>query len=145
MRWIRTLGNRLADERLRTATLVGLASVPVSVVFSLDSGPDHLSLTPVLYAGLLVGYLYSERPTASGQAGVRTGLVGALPLLWTVSDGLVTGWSASPRYGAIATVFALLFLVLGSALSALAGAIGALIGDWLARATSRLRPTGVVP
>ncbi|ELZ10911.1 hypothetical protein C479_08868 [Halovivax asiaticus JCM 14624] len=76
---------RMADEDRRVATLLGLATVPITVALSWSAVTDpsvvlggSISGGPLVLAGLIAGYYYSDRPTSSRQAGLQVGLVGSL-------------------------------------------------------------------
>ena len=72
LRALHALREGVTDESLRFAILVGLATVPITVALSWGSVTDEtlvaggtVSAGPVLLAGLLVGYYYSDRETES--------------------------------------------------------------------------------
>lgn len=99
----RSLRDGLADESLRVAILIGLATVPVTAASSCGPVADELGATgdfvsdgAVLLAGVLAGYYYSGRPTDTRRAGVWTGRAasigpilafGASAVTLIVSDG----------------------------------------------------------
>ena len=146
---LETLLENPTDRSLRTATLVGLSSVPFTAVLSWRSLPDDVvtvaggtvSGTPLFVAGVIVGYLYYERPTGSRRAGVRAGLVGSIgTVLLYLYNALVTVQTASTGVSAAAVVLTPIAVVLGVGLSVLVTTIGAVTGDWLAGRVSRVRP-----
>lgn len=84
---LQSLREDLTDESLRFAILLGLVSIPFTLLLSsgsasMSSGDIDISSSvagePLLLAGLLVGYRYSNRPTESRRAGLWTGLVGSI-------------------------------------------------------------------
>src|SRR6056297_1490444 len=118
---LRSLLERLTDDRLRAATLIGLASIPITLVLALDAVPRDSAVigglspaTPLLAAGLFVGYYYHDRPIASRRAGVRTGLVGSGGVLAaSVADLVTTLGSASPAMTAVTVGLFLVEFALG--------------------------------
>ena len=74
----------LADDSFRSALFLGFFSIPFTVVLSWEPISDgvfviggSISGTPVLVAGLFVGYRYSRRGASSRRAGMVAGLVGS--------------------------------------------------------------------
>lgn len=63
---------------MRAATLVGLASLPVGFLWIYLFGTGGSVAVPVL-AGILVGLIYSDRPTPAHRAGARVGLFAPIP------------------------------------------------------------------
>ncbi|SER24590.1 DUF5518 domain-containing protein [Natrinema salaciae] len=148
----------LTDERFRTAVLVGLVSIPFTVVLSWESAPTTVSGTAAFGAGLLVGFHYADRsapngdvgllegirygkrPAASRRAGIVAGVVGSVPaVLWATISVLelvryLSGWQA-----AIAAALLPVTIPFAVGLFALSGAIGAVVGDWLAVRGDRAR------
>ena len=146
---LRSLLERLTDARLRAATLVGLASIPVTLVLALDAVPrDSVVIggispaTPLLAAGLFVGYYYYDRPIASRRAGVRTGLVGSVGVLAvSLADLVTTLGFESPAMAAVTVVLFLVEIVLGVAFVALLTMVSAIGGAWIAGDLARVRDT----
>jgi len=144
---LRSLLERLTDDRLRAATLVGLASIPVTLVLALDAVPrDGVAIggispaTPLLAAGLFVGYHYHDRPIASRRAGVRTGLVGSVGVLAvSLADLVTTLGFESPAMAAVTVVLFLVEIVLGAAFVALLTMVSAIGGAWIAGDLARVR------
>lgn len=82
---LHSLYDGLRDESLRIAILVGLATVPFTVAFSLESTTDavvtlggSISGAAIVPAALLVGYYYNGRPTDARRAGIWTGLAASI-------------------------------------------------------------------
>lgn len=116
----------IADERFRVATVVGLATVPLTVLLSVgpvSGATASLTGVPFLLGCLFVGYEYRDRTTISWRAGYRTGLVGSLgpviaglyragPELWTATPWWfralagVTIVAAVPFFGLVGALFA---------------------------------------
>jgi hypothetical protein len=131
-----SLHDRLGD-RWTYALLPGLGSLPLTTVAYWQSGSE-LSLSPVLLAGVLAGYLSKRRTDESAGVGVRTGLVGGLSVVWVLVDVLraASALAGPPWFVAAGVVFTagtlVLVAVVGFGLAALAGAVGGRIGGWLA-------------
>lgn len=145
---LRDAADRLTDERLRLATLVGLVSVPFTVLLS-DAVPVEESWyvggvvagEPLALAGFAAGWLYHRRPPAARQAGTRVGVVGSLgPALLYVEQGVVTARSASPEWPVLAAVLTLLAVVVIAGVSVLVARVSARVGAWLAGRVRATRP-----
>jgi hypothetical protein len=142
---IGSLRERLGDT-WTYALLLGIASIPLTTATYWQSGSE-LSLSPVLFAGVLAGYLAKRRTGSSDGVGVRTGLIGGLPVIWLLVDVLgaasaLGGPSWFVAAGLLFTVGILAILtVVGFGLAALAGAVGGRIGGWLAGHAAGRRPT----
>ncbi|MEY7848833.1 DUF5518 domain-containing protein [Natrarchaeobius sp. A-rgal3] len=130
------------DERLRTATVVGLATIPFTLLlssWSANASTDTISIggaisiTSVLVGGLVVGYRYGERPTSGRRAGKRTGLVGSIGGILLVVVTMVTGlWGASAGYAVAVVAVSAIAIGFVVILSVFAGMIGAVIGELVA-------------
>lgn len=122
------------------AVLVGLAAVPFT--YYLSSGavaPDggisvggSISGTPLLLAGVIVGYLYGHRPASVRRAGIWAGVAGSLA---TVAVSLASGWtairSASAALSVVAVLATLFTLTVGVGLSVLVTSAAAMATDWV--------------
>lgn len=143
---IQSLRKDLTDDSLRFAILLGLATIPFTLVLSSGSasvsGDGVMSSSsvdggPLLLAGLLVGYWYSNRSTESRRAGLWTGLVGSIAtvLVFVAPEattiGTTTSWTT-----VIAAVLIPISIALGVGFSVLMTMIVAVIAD---RVTTRLR------
>ncbi|UPM42388.1 DUF5518 domain-containing protein [Halocatena salina] len=134
------------DDSLRFAILLGLATIPFTLLLSsgsvsISSGGvvigSSISGEPLLLAGLLVGYYYSNRSTESRRAGLWTGLVGSIAtVLVFVVTMLPSIADASLEMTAVAVVLIPIAIAIGAGLSALITMIVAVITD---RVTTRLR------
>jgi len=118
----------------RRYSLVGGLVAAAFVSWSYLDGRSSMSLTAVFFAGLVVGALAKRRHGTATGVGVRTGLVGGLPILWILATvfGAATALSGPAWFvaagwlmvlGGVATVG-----VLGFGLSALLGEAGAKVG-----------------
>jgi hypothetical protein len=141
------LGERFAvspnrPEPWRYALIGGLLALPGTTYLYWQSGSE-LTLGPVLLGGVVAGYLYDGAERR--RVGVRTGLIGGLPALWMLADALaVVPGVAGPAWfraaaGGIGVLTILLFTLLAFALAAVAGVVGAAVGDWLSGKTGRRR------
>jgi len=99
---------------------------------------SELSLAPVVLGGLVAGYLATRKTGESDGVGLRTGVIGGLPIVWMLVDVLLGASElAGPSWFVTgATLLTILFLValgvVGLGLSALVGGLGAKIGSWVA-------------
>ena len=126
------------------ALIGGLASMPLTAASYWQTGSE-MALSPVLFGGLLAGYLAARQTGQHRGVGVRAGLVGGLPIVWVVAE-IFAGVSAlgGPSWfvaaGTLLT-FGVLVVVaaMAFALAAILGALGARIGHWLALRTGRRR------
>lgn len=142
---LQELRDGLTDDSLRFAILAGLASLPVTLALSWEPIPDGVVVlggsiqgVPLLLAGLLVGYWYSDRDTEPRRAGIWTGLAGSIAtVLVYVANTATTVASASPWVAVLAVVTTPIVLALGVGLSVVVATVGALIGD---AATKRVDP-----
>lgn len=133
------------SDTWKYALLGGLVSVPLTTVGYWQSGSE-LSLSPVLFGGLIAGYLARRATGTADGVGVRAGLVGALPTLWILADvlGAASALAGPTWFVAVGVGFTgailLVVAVVGFGLGALAGALGARAGSWLAGRSERRPP-----
>ncbi|WP_115864360.1 DUF5518 domain-containing protein [Halorussus litoreus] len=142
------------DESLRTATLLGLASIPFTIVLSWEVffrswgiGPAEgaylggtISGGPILAAGLVAGYRYSQRPTSSRSAGIRVGIVGSVPILFShFSNSAALVLNGSLEIAVLATLLTPLVIIVGAGICGLVGMVAAILGDRLADKVGRDR------
>lgn len=148
---VRFLREGLADDSLRTAILVGLATVPFTVVLSWEPAAGDTAVvggsvsgTPMLLAGLVVGSLYRNR--GARRAGIWTGLAASVgTAILFVANTVTTVPPDSPEWIALAVVLEPVVVGLGVALTVAFTAIPALIGGWAAtrlQRDRRIRVTG---
>lgn len=121
----------LFDEEISVATVLGLLSIPSTVVVSLSTEPSHFSAGPVVLAGFLAGLYYSNRSTAAMRAGLRTGIIGSLPAVWASASFITSGWEISSGYAVLAVVFALLWHLFAIVAWSFFSILGALVGNLL--------------
>ncbi|ADQ68413.1 DUF5518 domain-containing protein [Halogeometricum borinquense] len=133
------------SERWIYALLGASVSVPLTTLGYWQTGSE-LSLSPVLLGGLIAGY-FSKRNTGDRSGvGVRTGLLGVVPVLWMVADILAaTSALTGPVWFRVAGValvigLSLTLVTVTAGLGAAAGAIGARVGGWLAGSGGRNHP-----
>lgn len=97
---------------MRTATLVGLASIPVGFLWIYLFGTQSAAV--LLATGIVVGAFYSDHPTPTRRAGARAGLFAPIPEL-TVQTATNLGdiwqFSASPEFQIGLTVAVVALLV----------------------------------
>ncbi|WP_226011540.1 DUF5518 domain-containing protein [Halomicrobium salinisoli] len=129
-----------ADDRWRSAVVGVVLSVPVTAALEGLSW-DAVLIGPMLFGGFVAGYLCDSEQTKPGAVGVRAGLVGVAPvgvatLYWVfrVRDGLST-----PTETVAYVAFAVVSIAFVASYAVAFGAIGALLGNRLIRATLRLR------
>ncbi|MDS0295001.1 DUF5518 domain-containing protein [Halogeometricum luteum] len=149
------LRRALADPQLRLATAFGLASVPITVALSWGAVTDErivaggtVSAAAYLVVGLLVGYLYYDRPTERRAAGTRAGLAASVGMVVVYLANMVSTLDPSdPRATAFVLVGTPLAIAVGVAITVLVVRAAALVGDRFAavrswRAEARDGPTG---
>lgn len=131
---LRRLRSELTAESMRPATLVGLAAVPAGFLWIALSGSESAGV--LVLAGVLVGVLYSDRPTPAHRAGARAGLFAPIPLAVVLaSTGLSELWATSAGLELKVAVIALVplgvlkFWILGAALCVVCAAVTALVVD----------------
>lgn len=98
---------------MRTATLVGLAAIPVGFLCIYLFGTG--SAVIAVLSGILAGFVYSNRPTPAHRAGARAGLFAPIPeaLVQPAQFVLdVWSWPASLEAKVFFTVLIGFFLVL---------------------------------
>jgi hypothetical protein len=127
------------------ALLGGLASLPFTAASYWQTGSE-LSLSTILFGGLLAGY-FAKRKTGTGSGvGFRAGLIVALPVVWMLFDFLgITSALAGPLWfravGTVLTVsFVVLFALLGFVIAGIVGGIGGRLGSWIAGSSGQRRP-----
>lgn len=139
---LRSLQNRLTANGWRYAIVAGLVSASFTVVHYWLFASDVLRFDTVFLAGLLGGFLYDGKAIESHHVGFRTGVVGALPALWTVFDTLIfiPRLSQPAWFGGVQAMMLFAAIGLMVTLSALSGMVGAMVGNWVAGKTDRHRP-----
>jgi hypothetical protein len=127
-------------ETWRYALVGGIVSIPLSLGLYWYTGMGNdFSLNMVTVGGLLAGYLAKRNSVDAKPAGVRAGLIGALPgLAWIlpqIARNVAAGWSLLPI-----AVFLCLFTVIIFVIGAVAGVIGGAIGGWLFKKMGNQKP-----
>lgn len=125
------------------AIIGALVSIPVSIASLLQYG-NKISLTGVLIGGLFAGFLAKIWHGSTDLVGVRTGIIGSIPISVIVYEmGTAVSELSNPTW--FSTVLIALIGVIGAislGLSLFLGWIGAKVGDWLAtRIIDRDSPT----
>jgi hypothetical protein len=127
------------------ALLGGLASFPFTVASYWQTG-SALSLTPVLFGGLLAG-CFATRKTGTGSGvGFRAGLISALPAVWMLFDflGAMVGLSGPLWFRAVGTALTVsvvaLFALFVFGFAGIIGEIGGRVGSWIAGFIGQHRP-----
>lgn len=141
---LQSLRDGLTDDSLRFAILLGLATIPFTLALSWKPvSSDGLVIggsvsgEPLLLAGVIVGYRYSQRPTESRRAGLWTGLAGSIAtMLVFVAPAATTIGNASSRMAVVAVVLIPIAIGIGVGFTALTTMVSAVIVD---RVTKRLR------
>lgn len=133
------------SDRWRYALLGGLLSIPFTTAGYWQIRSE-LSLSAVLFGGLLAGYLAKRKTGSATGVGARAGLIGGVPVLWILADIV----AATPGLGGPAWFIAagtllvvgsgIVFTILGLGLAALVGNVGARIGAWLVESTGPRQP-----
>jgi uncharacterized membrane protein len=124
-------------QQWRYAVIGGVIALPFTAFGYWQTGSE-LSLSPVLFGGLLAGYLAKRQAGESRGVGIRAGLIGGIPILWAILDILsATSALGGPEWfitgATVLTVgFSAVVAVLGFVLAAFIGKIGAKLGGWLA-------------
>lgn len=125
------------SQRWTYAFIGGMVALPFTALGYWQTGSE-LSLAPVLFGGVLAGYLARRRAGESRGVGLRAGLVGGLPVVWVLFDVLAatSALAGPPWFVASATVITVGITagvgVFGFGLAALAGEVGARAGGWVA-------------
>ncbi|ELZ06222.1 hypothetical protein C482_00330 [Natrialba chahannaoensis JCM 10990] len=130
----------LTDEQLRVATLVGLLAIPFIVALSLETVNDptraaggSISGTPILLAGFIVGYYYSDRPTPTREASVRTGLMSSIGVLVIHLGTAYTTMLTEPvEIVIVASILTPILGLLGVGITVVLTVVAAVLGEWFA-------------
>ncbi|OIB57688.1 DUF5518 domain-containing protein [Natrialba sp. SSL1] len=130
----------LTDEQLRVATLVGLLAIPFLIGLSWGTVNDpttaaggSISGAPILLSGFVVGYYYSDRPTPTRRAGVRTGLVSSVGVLVVyLGTTYTTILTESVEIAIVASVLTPILGLLGVGLTVVLTVVAAVFGEWFA-------------
>ncbi|GAB3681104.1 hypothetical protein GCM10028857_04800 [Salinarchaeum chitinilyticum] len=96
---------------MRTATLVGLASIPVGFLWIYLAGPE--SGIAIVLAGALVGVIYSDGPEPAYRAGARAGLFASIPIVIVQPTTSILDFWATSMALEVKILLAALFGLLG--------------------------------
>jgi hypothetical protein len=130
-------------ETWRYALVGGVVSIPLSLRLYWYTGMGtDFSFNMVTVGGLLAGYLAKRNSVDAKPAGLRAGLISALPgLAWIlprIARNVAAEWSLLPI-----AVFPCLFTLIAFGIGAVAGVIGGPVGGWLfKKVKNRRRATG---
>lgn len=140
---LRALASGLRDGSLVLALVVGLATIPVTIVLSLGTlgtGSTTVGGEGLFVAGLFVGAVYSQRAASVSRAGMAAGLGGAPAVLALQFYAMAGNMAEVPTAGAaILAALTPLVLVVGIGLAMLVAVLGAVPSGWFAQ---RLRERG---
>lgn len=129
----------LNKETWKYAIGGGLASVPFSIGFYWVAAMGDTFVTfPIVFAGILAGYLAQKNSRDPIPTGMVAGIVGSVPAyLWIfpqliqTATGFADAW-ASPLGAAVVIVFSISLFILAPTLP---GLMGGFFGGWLAKRT----------
>ncbi|ADJ15955.1 DUF5518 domain-containing protein [Halalkalicoccus jeotgali] len=135
--------NNSFDDDLRTATLLGFASIPATVALNWQGDPSSIEGEALFLACVLAGYLYADRSMGSTHAGAQTALIGTIPVVvWWLIE--LISQPISDSFGlAFLFVAGPIVLIGGVLLVVLMGALCAVGGDLLHRLLDRIRAGAV--
>jgi hypothetical protein len=126
--------SRQIPQQWQYALLGGLGSVPFTLGGYLWSG-STVSFLPLLFGAILAGYLANRGAGTVHGVGLRTGLVGGVPVLvvaYADVVGVALGMNWPTWFLPVGLALLAGFVLgLGSALAAGVGAVGARLGDML--------------
>lgn len=145
--WLHTLRRDMTDPSFRTAVLLGLVSVPLTVALSWELVVDPVQAAggtfqgiPLIVAAVIAGYLYHDRAEDRVRVGLITGIMASLAIAILYLSNVVTTLGAESWVSWVALIATPILLVLGVALCGVIGMVGAIIGDWM-----RARFSGIIP
>jgi len=118
----------------RFALVAGLVSIPLTLVLNWQNPSGPWDASAVALAALVAGYLAKRRGLNGSTVGFRTGVVGAVPVLWSVADVVphVLGLTQPTWFTAVQLTVLILAVPVLVGLVAVVGALAGLIGGWLA-------------
>lgn len=111
--------------------LLGVASIPFTFALTID--PSTLTISPVLVSGFVCGLYYRRKSKSVRWAGIRTGLIGGLPVVWSAIDLVSSALSVSPDSLPIAIVGGSLLIVIFLTISAILSSFCAMLGSWVSK------------
>lgn len=147
MKSVQTARDVLTDDSLRVALLLGLVTVPATVILSWETVSSDVyaigldaRAEPVLIGALVAGYYYSTRETGAKRVGIAVGLAASLSaVILIVANTAVTLGSLAPVWAGVALVATGVLTVFGAGLLILIAIIGAIVGDKIGSRVRRWR------
>lgn len=118
-------------RHLEGDVLLGLASIPFTLVLTTD--PSTVQIVPVFVAAMVAGLYYGPRSRPAGSAGIRTGLVGGLPMVLPTVDIFVSELPGGSEHLTIVVVGGVVWICLAFAFVAVVSSLCARVGGWLSR------------
>lgn len=122
------------DPAWRYPVLAGLVAGTYTVLDTWRAGSTDANLAVVALAGVVAGVLFVDAPTPPKRVGLRTGAVAALPLQALVVPLAlgIPGFDQPTWFAAVQVVFVVVAGALVVVFAALFGALGGVVGAWLA-------------
>ncbi|ELZ91731.1 hypothetical protein C440_15494 [Haloferax mucosum ATCC BAA-1512] len=142
MSLFRSLHSTLTSHPWAYALPIGGVCAWYVFVTSWQSSPGSLPLGPVLLASFVGGLLFERGSGNVSGVGFRTGIVGALPLVWYSYRAFpyIAGLDQPSWFGVVQTMLILFVIVAMVVLAGVFGKLGALVGSWVATKASRRGP-----
>ncbi|WP_161605632.1 DUF5518 domain-containing protein [Natrialba asiatica] len=133
----RNILNGLTEGSFGTAILLGLASVPLTLIVSRES-TTLVHGGPMIAVGLIVGYLYDGRSTDSHRAGLICGFASSIGGIMAFGTGAVTKIPTPLTESSVIEIVTIPFVFILLALCfATLVMICAMVGNWLATISPR--------
>lgn len=120
---------RLSNLEPAFDLLLGVVSIPFT--FALTTDPSALTISPVVVSGFVCGLYYRTSGKSVRWAGIRTGIVGGLPVVWSAGDLVSSALSVSPDSLPIAIGGGLLLILFFLTISAVLTSFSATLGSWV--------------
>lgn len=106
----------VADERLRSAIILGISSIPLTIGVNWAFTPNPASATFLFLASIFAGYLYAPRSVDSTRAGALTGIIGGIPIIvWASLMALLDFGSYPPLTDSVGNPVAIAAISIGAA------------------------------
>ncbi|AHZ22100.1 hypothetical protein E6P09_07015 [Haloferax mediterranei ATCC 33500] len=139
---LQSLHSTLTDHPWAYALPVGGVCAWYVFVTSWQSSPGSLPLGPVLLASFVGGFLFEHGSGDASGVGFRTGIVGALPLVWHSHRVFpyIAGLDQPAWFGVVQAMLILFVTVVIVVFAGAFGMLGAFVGSWVATKTSRRGP-----
>ena len=118
----------------RYSLLAGLASIPVTLALNWQNPGGVWDASGIALCALAVGYLAKRRGLESTPVGLRTGAIGAIPVLYSVTDVVpyILDLVQPAWFTAVQLVLVALTMPVLVGVSAVVGALSGRLGGWLA-------------